>query len=92
MAIATVFNLSTMTTDSYAKVISGLEAAGAGNPKGRLYHVASVREDGSITITDVWESAELLQAFGETLFPVLHSAGVTPVPPEVTPVQGIIVG
>jgi len=92
MAIVTVFKLTTMTTDKYEKVIAGLESAGAGNPDGRLYHVASVTEGGTIIVTDVWESAEKLEAFGAALFPVLHRAGVTPVAPEVTPVHGMIVG
>jgi hypothetical protein len=92
MAIITVFKLSTMTTEKYEKVIAGLEGAGAGNPDGRLHHVASLAHGGTIVVTDVWESAEKLKAFGEVLFPVLHRAGVTPVEPEVTPVHGMIVG
>ena len=92
MAILTVFKLTTMTTDKYEKVIAGLEGVGAGNPAGRLYHVASVVEGGTIVVTDVWESAEKLEAFGAALFPVLQRAGVTPVAPEVTPVHGMIVG
>ena len=54
MAIVTVFKLTTMTPDKYEKVIAGLEGAGAGNPDGRLYHVASVAEGGTIIVTDVW--------------------------------------
>ena len=90
MAIVTVFRLSTMTTDKYQKVIAGLDAAGAGHPDGRLHHVASVAPNGSIVVTDVWESAEKLKAFGDTLFPVLHGAGVTPVEPEVMAVHATI--
>ena len=92
MAIVTVFNLTTMTPDQYDRTIAGLEDAGAGNPDGRLYHVASQTEAGSMVVTDVWESAEKLAAFGEALFPVLHRNGVTPVEPLVTPVRGIIAG
>jgi hypothetical protein len=92
MAIVTVFKLTTMTTDKYKKVITDLESAGAGNPDGRLFHVAAVAEGGTIVVTDVWESPEKLEAFGSALFPVLHGAGVTPVAPEVKPVHGMIVG
>lgn len=45
-----------------------------------------------MVVNDDWESAELLEAFGESLFPVLHANGVTPVEPEVSPVRGIIIG
>ncbi len=92
MSVITVFNLPTMNTEKYNKAIRGLEAAGQGMPKGRLYHVASLQEDGSIVVTDIWESKALLEEFGKTLIPVLHKAGVTPVEPKVFPVQNIIEG
>jgi len=92
MAIVTVFKHTTMPTDKYEKVIAGLEGVGAGNPNGRLHHVASVTPGGTIVVTDVWESADKLKAFGEALIPVLQRAGVTPVEPEVMPVHGMIVG
>ena len=68
MSILTVFNLSTMDAEKYKKAISGLEAAGQGKPKGRLYHIASSQEDGSVIVTDIWESAELLDEFVERSF------------------------
>ena len=92
MSILTVFDLHTMDVDKYKQAIKGLEEAGQGNPDGRLYHVASVQKDGSITVTDVWESAELLDKFGKTLVPVLKKAGVEPVEPKVYPVQNHIYG
>ena len=92
MSILTVFNLSTMSAEKYTKAIRGLEAAGQGKPKGRLYHVASRQEDGSIIVTDIWESAELLEKFGKTLIPTLNKAGVTPVEPKVYPVLNVIEG
>lgn len=92
MSIITVFNLSTMNTEKYTQAIRGLEAAGQGKPKGRVYHVAASQEDGSIIVTDIWESAALLEEFGKTLIPVLDKAGVTPVEPKVYPVQNIIEG
>jgi hypothetical protein len=92
MAIVTVFDLTTMTPAKYDSVIAGLEEVGAGNPDGRLYHVASLKETGTIIVTDVWESAEKLAAFGESLFPVLRENGVTPVEPSITAVRRIILG
>ena len=92
MSIITVFNLSTMNTDKYNQVIRGLEAAGQGKPKGRLYHIAARQEDGTIIVTDIWESAALLAEFGKTLIPTLKKAGVTPVEPKVYPVLNVIEG
>jgi len=92
MSILTVFELSSMTTEKYDQAIRGLEAAGQGSPEGRMYHVASVQEDDSIIVIDVWESAELLAEFGKTLIPVLEKAGVSPVEPKVYPVHNVIGG
>jgi len=92
MSILTVFNLSTMTAEKYNDAIRGLEAAGQGKPKGRLYHVACRQEDGTILVTDIWDSAELLEEFGKTLIPILNKVGVTPVAPKVYPVLNVIKG
>ena len=45
MSILTVFTLSSMNAEKYNRVISDLDAAGQGKPKGRLYHIASRQED-----------------------------------------------
>jgi len=92
MAILTVFNLTTMTADKYAKVIRNLDAAGQGKPKGRSYHVATLTNDGTTVVTDVWDSQADLDAFGATLIPILQEAGVTPVQPVVAQVHNVILG
>jgi hypothetical protein len=92
MSILTVFNLTTMTPEKYKKAIEGLAAAGQGEPKGRLYHIATPQGDGSMIVTDVWESPELLEEFGKTLIPTLNKVGVTPVEPKVYPVVNVIEG
>ena len=92
MSILTVFNLTTMNAKKYDAAIHGLEAAGHGKPKGRLYHIASPKEDGSMIVTDIWESPESLDDFGKILIPVLNKAGVTPVEPQVYPVINVIEG
>jgi len=66
MSILSVFTIPSMNTERYTQVIKDLEAAGQGMPEGRLYHVAVRLEDGSFIVTDVWESTELLDAFGKT--------------------------
>jgi hypothetical protein len=47
-----------MNTENYTVGVNVLEAAGVGSPEERLYHIASVRKDGSILINDVWEPVE----------------------------------
>ena len=92
MSILAVFNLTSMNAEKYSRTLRDLEAAGQGNPKGRVYHIASLQEDGSFVVTDVWESAELLGEFSKTLIPILKNAGVTPVEPKVYPVHNVIEG
>ena len=92
MSILAVFNLTSMNAEKYSRALRDLEAAGQGNPKGRVYHIASLQEDGSFVVTDVWESAELLGEFSKTLIPILKNAGVTPVEPKFYPVHNVIEG
>ncbi len=56
-----------MNVESYTKGVNALEAAGAGSPIKRIYHIAALHEDGSFFINDVWESAELFDDFGKIL-------------------------
>ena len=42
-----------MNAEKYNKAISGLETAGQGKPKGRLYNIATPKEDGSMIVTDI---------------------------------------
>ncbi|MFQ5674435.1 MAG: hypothetical protein ACE5G1_00940 [bacterium] len=91
MAIVSAFNIPGMTSEQYDQTIKELEAAGAGTPDGRLYHVAAPTADGWF-VTDVWESAEKFEKFGQTLMPILQSTSVTPVEPAIYQVHNIIKG
>ncbi len=90
--IITVFSLATMDTQKYNQAIRDLEASGQGKPSGRLYHVAARQEDGSIIVTDIWESAAFFEDLGKTWILILNKAGVTPVEPKVYSVHNVIKG
>jgi len=92
MSIMSVFELTTMTKAKYDSLLKGLDAAGATNPEGRQYHNATVQPDGSIVVTDVWTSPNLLEKFGEILIPELQKVGVTPVEPKVSQIHNVING
>lgn len=53
----------------YEGIVKDLEAAGLGNIPERLYHVAAKHGDGW-HVTDVWESEEAFNKFGETMIPL----------------------
>ena len=89
MAIVVIFDIPGMTSGQYEQVIKALDAAGAGTPDGRIYHVASTAENGW-QVVDVWESEEKVGQFAETMIPILAQAGVTPPEPKISSVHTII--
>jgi hypothetical protein len=91
MALGFYFTPSTFTPERYDETVSRLEAAGAGAPAGRLYHVA-LESDGLVQVFDVWESQESFEAFGAALVPIMTELGVDPGEPHVSPVRNIIKG
>jgi hypothetical protein len=91
MALGFYFTPSSFTTAVYDETLSQLEAAGAGAPAGRLYHVA-LETDGQIQVFDVWDSQESFEAFGQTLLPIMAELGADPGKPMVAPVHNIIEG
>jgi hypothetical protein len=64
MALGFYFNPGSFTPALYDEAVSPLEAAGAGAPGGRLYHVA-LETHGEIQVFDVWDSQEAFDPFGE---------------------------
>jgi hypothetical protein len=91
MALGFYFTPSSFTPEAYDDTIKRLEAAGAGAPAGRTYHVA-METDGLIQVFDVWESQEAFEAFGATLLPIMAEVGADPGQPMVSPVHNIIKG
>jgi hypothetical protein len=90
VALTLVFDAPGMTAAQYDGIMRGLEAAGEGTPRGRLFHVASPKPDGWLVV-DVWESQETLDRFANTLMPLIQQTGVD-VRPQAYPVHNRIVG
>lgn len=80
-----------MSSGKYDEVIKRLEAAGAGSPKGRLFHVAFGSRD-ALRVSDIWETQEDFDRFGQTLMPILQEVGVDPGTPEFIETHNIIAG
>lgn len=91
MALGYYFTPKAMSKAQYDETIKQLEAAGAGAPAGRLYHVC-FEVGGKLRVFDVWDSAEAFDQFGQTLMPILQGLGVDPGQPEICPVHNIIKG
>ena len=79
-----------MTAEKYDEVLPRIEAAGEWPPDGLDYHVA-FSSGGSFRVSEVWDSKEQFEAFGERLMPILTEVGVELAgPPEVIEVHNII--
>ena len=91
MALGIYFVHEGFTPEKYEMALKELEAAGAGTPKGRTYHVA-LESNGAIHVFDIWESQEDFDAFGATLVPILGELGVNLKEPMVATVHNVIQG
>ena len=63
----------------------------AGSPAGRLYHVCFGDTD-ILRVSDLWESLEAFEKFGETLRPLMQGLGIGPPEIEFFEVHNIIEG
>ena len=91
VALGFYFTHGGFTRAKYDDVIKNLEAAGAGAPKGRSFHVA-LESNGEIQVFDVWDSQEDFDAFGATLLPILAGQDVELNDPMVASVYNVIEG
>jgi len=79
-----------MSADLYNECIKRLKKAGAGHPRGRVYH-ASFGTPDNLAVFDVWTSQAAFDKFGKTLMPIMQELGVDPGPPVVMPIHNVIV-
>ena len=91
MAIVMRFTPQALTAAKYDEVSRRLEAAGAGAPAGRLYHVCFGNKE-ELRVSDIWDSMENFEEFGKTLMPIMQDVGVDPGQPEIVEVHNIIKG
>jgi hypothetical protein len=79
-----------VTSEQYDESVRRLEEAGDWPPDGLEYHVA-FGSDGNLRVSEIWDSKEQLEAFGERLMPLLSSLGIdVGGPPEVLEVYNIV--
>ena len=91
MAVLMRFMPSGFTAAQYSEVIKRLEAAGAGHPPGRLYHVC-FGDEANLRISDIWDSRENFEKFFETVGPIMQDLGVGAAEPEFLEVHNTISG
>ena len=89
MSILIRFSPPAATTEQYDETIRILSQQGNWPPDGLDYHVAFV-SDGNLRVSEIWDSQEQLDAFGERLMPVLSDVGIDPGKPELLQIHNIV--
>jgi hypothetical protein len=91
MSIVVRFSPVNMTTQMYDDAIRRHEEAGIElPPDGMDLHVC-FGSDGDLRVSEIWESREQLEAYGERLMPILADAGIEiSGEPEIFEVHNII--
>jgi hypothetical protein len=64
-----------VTTEQYDETVRRLEALGNWPPEGLEYHVA-FRSEGNLRVSEIWDSRDEFDSFGERLMPVLKDVGI----------------
>jgi hypothetical protein len=75
MSIVVRLRPANLTIAQYEEVVRREEATGKFPPDGREYHVC-FGTDGDLLISEIWDSPEQLQAYGEVLMPILTDLGL----------------
>jgi hypothetical protein len=80
---------SKTTTEQYDETVRRLEEGGDFPPDGMEYHVCFLSE-GNVRVSEIWDSREQLDAFGQRLRPVLAEVGIDPGEPEILEIHNIV--
>jgi hypothetical protein len=76
MSIVVRFSPTSLTSEKYDDSLRRLEEGEGGFPPDGLdYHVCFGSE-GNLRVSEIWDSREQLEAFGERLMPLLAEAGI----------------
>lgn len=90
MSIVVRFSPTNVTKEKYDESLQRLKEAGQFPPEGMEYHVAFGPED-NLRVSEIWDSREQMQAFGDRLMPILTEIGIEfSSEPEILEVHNII--
>ena len=79
-----------MSAQQYDETMPRIEGSGEFPPDGLDYHVA-FNSGGSFRVSEIWDSMEQFEAFGQRLMPILAASGIELAgPPEVIEIHNII--
>jgi hypothetical protein len=85
------FAPSSLTAEQYDKVVTRLTEEGVFPADGLDYEICFGSE-GNLKVSQVWDTKEQMEAFGQRLMPILQEVGINPGEPEIVEVHNIIRG
>jgi hypothetical protein len=89
VSILVRFSPANMTAEQYDRVSEKIQASGNWMPDGLDLHVC-FGEEGNLRVSEIWDSQEQMEAFGEELMPQLQEAGIEfSAEPEILPIHAI---
>jgi hypothetical protein len=80
-----------LTAQQYDEVVRRLNEAGVFPADGLDYEICFGSE-GNLKVSQVWDTKEHMEAFGQRLMPILQEVGIDPGHPEILEVHNIIKG
>ena len=80
---------SALTAAQYDEAVGKLEAQGNWPPDGIDYHVC-FSANGTLHVSEIWDSQEQFEAFGEPMTPVLNEVGIHPAEPTFIEIHNIV--
>jgi len=89
MSVLIRFAPASLTAVQYDESVRKLEEVGVWPPDGLDYHVC-FGTDGNLRVSEIWDSQEQLDKFGERLMPVLSEVGIDPGEPQLLEIHNIV--
>jgi hypothetical protein len=89
MSVLARFAPASVSTEQYDESVRRLQEGGDFPPDGMEYHVCFLA-DGDVRVSEIWDSREQLEAFGERLMPLLKEVGIDPGQPEILEIHNIV--
>lgn len=89
MSVLVRFAPASLTGAQYDEAIRRLEEVGDQPADGLDFHVCFGSE-GKLRVSEIWDSMQQFQAFGERLMPILAEVGIEPGEPEFIEIHNII--
>ena len=88
MSILARFTPNSLTAEQYDEAVREMDEVNS-PPEGRDYHVC-FGSDGDLRVSEIWDSREQFEAYGEKLMPKLAEIGIDPGPePEIIEIHNI---